>query len=217
MKTILPWLCVAALGIGLAVMYMTNQKQTTELTQLRADSQEFQSLRAAAEDAKKNQSESESAELARLREDNKDLLRLRAEAGKLRTEKEQLTKQMQSAQTQAQTAQAQAQAAQVQVQTAQQQAHAARAEQAQAALMRLNVAPEARAGVCINNLRQIEAAKQQWAAENPAAIAVIPTAADLAKYLPNKTLPVCPGGGAYAINAASVKPTCSVAGHVLPE
>jgi hypothetical protein len=213
MKTILPWLCVAALGVGLAFLYTSNQKQATELTQLRADSQELQTLRAAAEESKKNQTQSESAELTQLREDNKDLLRLRAEVGKLRKEKEQLGKQAQTAEAQAQNAQAQAQAAQALVQNAQQQAQTA---QAQAAALRLNVTPEARAGVCINNLRQIDAAKQQWALENARTPDAIPTPADMARYLPTKALPICPAGGAYALNAVNTKPTCNVAGHVLP-
>ena len=213
MKTILPWLCVAALGVGLAFLYLSNQKQVAELTQLRADTQELQTLRTAAEDSKKSQTQTESAELAQLREDNKDLLRLRAEVGKLRKEKEQLGKQAQTAEAQAQTAQAQAQAAQALVQNAQQQAQTA---QAAAAALRLNVTPEARANVCMNNLRQLDAAKQKWALENGRTADAIPTPADLARYLPNNALPVCPAGGAYALNAVNAKTTCNVAGHVLP-
>ena len=211
-KVLLPWLCVAGVGVGLAVVYSTNQRQAAELTQLRADSQELQNLRASVEEAKKSQSESENAELTRLREDNQDLLKLRAEVAKLRGEKDQLNKQLQTAQSQAQSAQAQAQNAQAQFQNAQQQAQAA---QAQAAALRLNVTPEARTGVCINNLRQIDAAKQQWAVENGRTADAMPTAADLARYLPTKALPVCPAGGAYTLNAVNVKPACNMPGHVL--
>jgi hypothetical protein len=212
MKTLLPWLCVAALGVGLVFVYMSNQRQAAELTQLRADSQELQTLRAAAEDSKKG-AQTESAELTQLREDNKDLLRLRAEVGKLRKEKEQLGKQAQSAEAQAQAAQAQAQNAQQQAQTAQQLAQTA---QAQAAQLRLNVTPEARANVCINSMHTLDAIKQKWALDNARPADAVPTPADLARYLPNNTMPVCPAGGAYALNAVNAKTTCNVAGHVAP-
>src|SRR5258707_1034246 len=101
-KLLLPWLCVAGLGVGLGVVYTTNQKQAVELTQRRADSQELENLRGAVEESRKTQSESENSELARLRVDNKDLLKLRAEVAKLRGDKDQLGKQLQTAQSQAQ-------------------------------------------------------------------------------------------------------------------
>jgi len=244
MKTILPWLCVAALGVGLAFLYMSNQKQAAELTQLRADSQELQDLRAAAEEAKKSGSESENAELARLRQDNKDLLRLRAEVANLRKEKDQLGKQAQSAEAKAQAVQQQVQAAQA-AQAAQAQAAQTQSAQAQAALQRLNAAragqgtPEEQAAMraryglapapgtpltpeqqlvstCQNNLRQIDGAKQQWALEQKKTADAAPNSADISPYLAGNKLPVCPAGGGYTINAVNAKPTCSIAGHVLP-
>src|SRR5437588_681147 len=230
-RLVLPWLCAAGVGIGLAAVYMTNQKQTAELTQLRADSQELQNLRAAAEETKTNQAQAENAELAKLREDNKDLLRLRNEVRQLRAEKDQLTKQLQTAQSQAQSAQAQAQNAQAQAQNAQAQAAALRtAAQAaqtltakqQAAFaarygLPANATPEAKANACINNLRQIEGAKQQWALENNKTADAVPTAADIALYLKNKIVPTCPAGGIYTVNAVNAEPTCSIPGHAIPK
>jgi hypothetical protein len=70
---------------------------------------------------------------------------------------------------------------------------------------------------CINNLRQIDAAKQQWALENDKTADAIPSAQDLLPYLSNPVFPVCPSGGTYTINAVGVPPTCSVPGHVLPQ
>jgi hypothetical protein len=213
MKAILPWLLVVGLGVGLAVVYLNSQKQAAELTQLRADSQELQTLKASVEEAKKNQSEGEGAELAKLREDNKDLLRLRNEVQQLRAEKADLSKRMQTAQQQSEQATAQAQAAQAQAQSFQQ---AAQSAQAQAAALRVNAAPEARAGVCINYMRQIDAAKQQWALQNGKTADAMPTPAELVNYLPNKTMPVCPGGGTYSLNAVNAKTSCNIAGHVQP-
>jgi competence protein ComGC len=67
---------------------------------------------------------------------------------------------------------------------------------------------------CINNLRQIDAAKQQWALENNKQATDVPTWDDLKPYL--REIPHCPAGGTYTINAVGDPPHCSVPGHVLP-
>lgn len=69
---------------------------------------------------------------------------------------------------------------------------------------------------CINNLRMIQAAKQQWALEKGKSQTDVPTWDDLQPYLPGTVPPVCPSGGTYSINAVQDPPTCSVPGHVLP-
>ena len=70
---------------------------------------------------------------------------------------------------------------------------------------------------CVNNLRKIESAKQQWALENKKKDSDAPTKEDLLQFFPKHTFPVCPSNGDYTINAVSGKPECSVAGHVMPE
>src|SRR5881396_369711 len=53
---------------------------------------------------------------------------------------------------------------------------------------------------CIANLKQIEAAKEQWAMDTRAASTATPTAANLygsTAYV--KNTPVCPSGGTYTI------------------
>ena len=70
---------------------------------------------------------------------------------------------------------------------------------------------------CIANLRQIEAAKEQWAMEKKKSGKDVPTAKDLAPdYI--KQIPVCPLRGVYKIGSIDETPTCSkkVEGHVLP-
>jgi prepilin-type N-terminal cleavage/methylation domain-containing protein len=69
----------------------------------------------------------------------------------------------------------------------------------------------AQANACINNLRQIDGAKQQWALENKKAAGDTPTATEVAEYL--KTLPICPAGGttfadSYTIGTVAVDPVC---------
>ncbi|HEY3863181.1 MAG TPA: hypothetical protein VGO59_14965 [Verrucomicrobiae bacterium] len=73
--------------------------------------------------------------------------------------------------------------------------------------------------VCINNLRMIDAAKQQWALEKHKQQSDTPTMEDLLPYLghgDNAKAPVCPAGGVYTTGSVGEKPTCSIAGHVLP-
>ncbi len=66
---------------------------------------------------------------------------------------------------------------------------------------------------CINNLRQIEGAKQQWALENHKATGDTPSKEDLAPYLPK--WPTCPAGGAYTIGPVGEHPTCTIPNHQL--
>lgn len=68
---------------------------------------------------------------------------------------------------------------------------------------------------CINNLRQIEAAKNEWALENGKPGDAVPTENDLTPYLYNHQWPQCPAGGTYTIGAVTNPPTCSVPGHVM--
>lgn len=70
--------------------------------------------------------------------------------------------------------------------------------------------------VCINNLRQIDAAKNQFALEKGKANGDTVTEADITPYLVGGKMPVCPSGGTYTIGKVGEKPTCSTAGHFLP-
>lgn len=73
----------------------------------------------------------------------------------------------------------------------------------------------AQKNACVNNLRMIDAAKNQWALEGSKKPGDIPTAQDLKPYLKNGILPVCPSAGIYTIGAVSNVPTCSISGHLL--
>jgi competence protein ComGC len=71
---------------------------------------------------------------------------------------------------------------------------------------------------CINNLRQIDAAKQEWALENNKQSTDTPTPADLThlknnQYFKNGQFPTCPAGGTYTIGSVGEPPTCTVSGH----
>ncbi len=68
---------------------------------------------------------------------------------------------------------------------------------------------------CINNLRQLDAAKNQWALENAKKPTDVPTKQDLLPYL--RAWPVCPQGGVYTLGPLSETPKCSFPGHQLPQ
>ena len=71
----------------------------------------------------------------------------------------------------------------------------------------------AQKNACINNLRQIDGAKQQWALENKQAADALPTAADIDDYLKNNQVPSCPiATGVYTIANVATLPSCSNSG-----
>jgi competence protein ComGC len=78
----------------------------------------------------------------------------------------------------------------------------------------------AQRNTCINNLRLIDGAKQQWALENNKTENDTPTEQDLDKYLPKGVTFSslhCPVNGTYTINKASEPPTCSIPNHTLSQ
>ncbi len=74
---------------------------------------------------------------------------------------------------------------------------------------------------CINNLRQIDGAVQQWALEQKKDPTATVAEADVTPYLKNSV--VCPSGGtafanSYTLTTVAARPTCQKvsATHVLP-
>ena len=195
------------------------------LAALAVDFLQFQSIKALRQEnedlkAKAGQVESLQEQVARAAQDAasvtndtaikdaqmRDLARLRGEVARLRQQTNELAKARQQIQelnqrlvvesdARTRTASAAAQAAQAQAQKAQN--------------------DEA----CINNLRLIDAAKQQWALEFKKQTTDTPTMDDLKPYLgrgPNGEFPTCPDGGTYTIATVGEKPTCTNPAHVLP-
>jgi len=206
MKFIIPWMLVGALLAGGGYLFMTGRQKDADIERLKAGEQELTALRTENQELKKRPDFTE--EVARLRKDNEDLLRLRNEVKQLRDQAKTLGTQLQTAQTQRDQIQAAAQAQQEQAQQAAAQADAARAQQAQKANSL------AQFQQCASNLRLIESAKAQWAADPKKTGGPTPTIADLAPYLGNR-FPVCPAGGAYQINLPGHTATCSIPGHKL--
>ena len=75
---------------------------------------------------------------------------------------------------------------------------------------------------CIENLKRIESAKNQWGILNKKGGGAIPTQAELVGASADGflgTFPTCPSGGTYTIGDMATLPTCSKSslGHALPE
>jgi len=79
----------------------------------------------------------------------------------------------------------------------------------------------AQMNACINNLRQIDGAVQQWALESKAAANASPGFTDISSYLKNSV--ICPSGGtsfatSYTLQGVTGKPLCQrvSSSHVVP-
>jgi prepilin-type N-terminal cleavage/methylation domain-containing protein len=78
------------------------------------------------------------------------------------------------------------------------------------------------ANACINNLRQIDGAMQQFALERGLHVgAPVSYPADLTPYIKlnsNSSIPGCPAGGAYTVAAVGIDPSvlCSLGNTVSP-
>jgi prepilin-type N-terminal cleavage/methylation domain-containing protein len=68
--------------------------------------------------------------------------------------------------------------------------------------------------LCLNNLRQIDDCKQQWALENNKVNGDQPQNSDLAPFMKCRHFPTCPNSGVYTIGNIGTDPTCNVSTHV---
>lgn len=74
---------------------------------------------------------------------------------------------------------------------------------------------QSKRNACVNQLKMLDGAIQQWALEDRKDTASTVDATAIEKYLP-QGFPVCPAGGHYKLTTISALPTCSAAGHQIP-
>ena len=215
MKRWVLWLCIIALVVSELLLFSANQQKATAQANARDAKQQIEQLRAELDQGKTSVGETQNAELARLRSENQDLLRLRNQVRQLTETNQQLSQQLKAARILVQQQQEQLQAWQEDA-AAMQQAQRAAAFAAQQQAQQQAQTEAAQRNACISNLRQIDAAKQQWALVNNKSDEAVPAAPDLVPYLKGGVFPVCPDGGTYTINAIGVPPACSISGHALP-
>lgn len=204
-KSSVVWLLVVAFLASVFFLFLANRQNMEVLTSLNVARQQTLDVQAQLSQLKNSIAAQQGAELSKLRADNLDLPRLRNEVTQLTAAKDKLTQQLQ-------TILSTAEQQQVQLEKFATEKQQARAAAAQASV-------ESARNTCINHLRQIDAAKNQWALENSKTADAIPTATDIAPYIKldaDGNIPGCPSGGTYTIGAVNVSPTCSIPGHVLP-
>lgn len=211
-------LVIAGLGLSTAifvgisgVLYASKAKQGRELAEAQAQLQQIGELRKETV----IKGTENAAEVARLRKERDaavaartaaeaELIKVRAElsllqAGKTRMEAESAKFQIQIA------------TLKLQLQAAQAAGGGGDPKRVQP-LTRKQLSAQQ---VCINNLRQIEGAKKQWAIYEKKGPDDTPPSTDLfgvVKFI--KTEPYCPEGGKYTIGKLSEHASCSHEGHV---
>ena len=206
LKDVFLGVCIVALLASEFFLFSANRQKDALLSQLNGSKQDAAQLQTELDSLKTVSATSQSSENDRFRRENAALVQNLSAAqntiAQLRAANQQLTGQLGTAREAVQLQQEHLQQLQ-----AENQATRAAAQQSD---------PEAERNACINNLRQIDAAKNQWALENSKPVGAVPAEQDIAAYLKDNVIPVCPSGGAYTIGAIGVPPTCSIPGHVLP-
>jgi len=69
---------------------------------------------------------------------------------------------------------------------------------------------KSQATACIDQLRQLQAAQQQWIIETKPSASTKIKKKDLQPYFKNGQFPVCPSGGDYKLGTPSEQPECSL-------
>jgi DNA repair exonuclease SbcCD ATPase subunit len=205
---------ISAVAVGALAMLYVQQQTLKDLRQQNEELKQQATQIAPLQEQLAGATNATSAVASLQEEQKRELARLRNEVSRLHGQTNELAKAKQEIQTLAQRVASEAEARKGAV------------EEAQAANQKIQAAAQAEAqrmqnnmNACINNLRLIDSAKQQWALEARKQNTDTPTVDDLKPYLgrgPNAQMPACPDGGVYTFGTVGQKPTCSIAGHVLP-
>jgi myosin heavy subunit len=212
LKNPILWLCIVVILVGEFFLFSANRMKDAALVRAREAELQVTNLQSQLDQLKNSSVATLNAENARLRKENQGLSQknsqLQNENSQLRGTNQQLTLQLQTTRDTVRQQQEQLQEMQMESQPVSP-APEPSTEPSLSALTQLNA--------CVNNLRQIDMAKQQWALENKKTADAVPTAQDLLPYFSDRVFPVCPSGGIYTINAVGELPTCSIPGHALPQ
>lgn len=194
------WICLALMLVAEILLFRANHERDRIQTDLRDTQQQLHEVQKELDTLKSSSAGERAGTIDSLRKQNEALTikvnALQKNVDRLQLESQQTSQHLSTARDALALQQAHLQ----QLQEDQQRAAAA-----------------ASANACINNLRLITAAKQQWALDKNKAATDVPTIQDLAGYFQDGNFPVCPEGGTYTINAVGEAPACSIASHVLPQ
>jgi hypothetical protein len=207
-KRWLLWVCLVLIFISQVLLFHANQLKNTAQTEASEAREKVNQLQSQLDDLK-----------------NSSVVTLGLDNARLRQENQSLTQKLDLANTNLIQLMAAGQQTAQQLQTARlalklQQNHLQQVENQEpppmAPVPPPTITPEEARDLCIQNLQQIDAAKQAWALDNSKDATDVPTAQDLEPYLKGNLIPACPSGGVYTIGAMNQPPTCTIAGHALP-
>lgn len=222
-KSWVVWLLVVAFLASVGFLFLANRQKVAALDSARESKQQAADLQSQLDQLKNSIAAERTAELSKLRADNQDLPRLRNQLTllqrtnlQLEAANQKLTQQLKAVLNAAQDQQSQLEKFAVEKQQA-----SAAAENPPAPTPPASVETQAESerNQCMNNLRMIYAAKQEWALENNKTADAVPTAQDIAPYIKldaNGNIPGCPSGGTYTIGAVDEPPSCSIHGTFAP-
>ncbi len=198
------WLCLALMLVAEIFLFRSIRQKDSLQVKLNEAQQQTQQMQSDLDALKNSNAGMQAAEISGLRKQNEiytnRLAQAQAEIAQLRAENQKLSTNLNTART----------ALELQSDHLQQlQTENRRVTDAGIAILHRNQ--------CVNNLRQIDGAKQQWALEKGKSGDAVPTAEDLLPYLKDGAFPSCPDGGIYSINTVDELPTCTVQNHVLPQ
>jgi hypothetical protein len=198
------WLCLALMLVAEILLFRAIHEKTALQMQLRETQLQSSRMQSELDDLRHANPGQQAAEINRLRRQNEiytnRLARAQAMIDQLEAEFAQTTQSLATARTALQLQQQHLQELQTENKLV---------TDAGITIIQRNA--------CINNLRQIDAAKQQWALEKNKRMNAVPAAEDLLPYLKDGVFPVCPAGGTYYIGSVAELPQCTVPGHVLPQ
>ena len=197
------WLCLALMLVAELFLYRAIREKDAMQLAMNEAQHESWAMRKDLDELKNSNAGQQAAEIRRLQKQNEiytnRLAKAQAMIDRLQSEFVQTTQNLATART----------ALQLQQQHLEQlQTENKLVTDAGITIIRRNA--------CINNLRMIDGAKQQWALEHNQKLDAVPAPEDLLPYLKDGVFPRCPSGGKYAINSVSEIPTCTIADHVLP-
>lgn len=197
------WLCLALMLVAEILLFRAIREKDAALTDARAAQIQMRQLQQDLDALKNSSTGLQAAEISRLLKQNEiytnRLAKAQATINQLETEIAQTAQRLTTARTALQLQQDHLQQLQTENQLV---------TDAGLTLIHRNT--------CINNLRQIDGAKQQWALEKNKPGDTVPTARDLLPYLKDGSFPACPEGGTYFLNSVDALPACTIQGHVLP-
>jgi len=198
------WLCLALMLVAEIFLFRAIREKDGALTDLRQAQVELRQIQKGLDELKNSNTGLQAAELSRLRKQNEIYTNRLAKAQLMIDQLEAEVAQSAQSLTTARTALQMQQDHLQQLQTENR-----LVTDAGLVIIHRNA--------CINNLRQIDAAKEQWALEKNKRSDDVPRPEDLLPYLKDGIFPACPDGGTYSVNPVDELPACSFQGHVLPQ